>query len=65
MCCSGMRLEAGMCMLEHCQAIDRRQVKHKMGHVYDERLQQKLCNGLAHHLQLMECIKGSDRYVSI
>ena len=32
---------SGMCMLEHCQAIDRRQIKHKMGHVYDERLPEK------------------------
>ena len=50
---------SGMCMLEHCQAIDRRQIKHKMGHVYDKRLQQKICNGLAFHLQLMDYMEGA------
>lgn len=51
--CNNELNTSGMCMLEHCQAIDRRQIKHKMGHVYDERLQQKICNGLAFHLQLI------------
>ena len=56
--CNNELNTSGMCMLEHCQAIDRRQIKHKMGHVYDERLQEKICNGWAFHLQLMDDVEG-------
>ena len=63
--CNNELNTSGMCMLGRCQTINRRQIKHEMGHVYDERLQQKICNGLVFNLQFMDYVEGREEHVLV
>lgn len=56
--CKDELYTSGMCMLEHSRAVDRRQVKYKMSHVYDEHLRQKIVRALAQHLHLVADNEG-------